>query len=94
MSKIIESKIKKLQELQAFENQFGEAIQDACTNLMTISHDMARKLENADKSVGAIIKEHLKRIDNAIKELNGTRFERKSKAENEAVQPAKKGGKA
>lgn len=94
MSKIIESKIKKLQELQAIENQFDEAIQDACTNLMTTYNDMARKLENADKSVGAIIKEHLKRIDNAIKELNGTRFERKSKLENEAVHPAKKGGKA
>lgn len=30
MSKIIESKIKKLQELQAIENQFDESIQDAC----------------------------------------------------------------
>lgn len=94
MSKIIESKIKKLQELQAIENQFDEATLDACTNLMTIYHDMVRKLENADKSVGAIIKEHLKRIDNAIKELNGTRFGRKNKFENEAVEPAKKGGKA
>lgn len=94
MGKIIESKIKKLQELQAIENQFDEAIQDACTNLMTIYHDMVRKFENADKSVGAIIKEHLKRIDNAIKELNGTRFERKNKVEIEAVEPAKKGGKA
>lgn len=94
MSKIIESKIKKLQELQAIENQFDEAILGACTNLMTTYNDMVRKLENADKSVGAIIKEHLKRIDNAIKELNGTRFERKSKVEIEAIQPAKKGGKA
>ena len=68
MSKIIESKIKKLQELQAIENQFDEAIQDACTNLMA--------------------------IDNAIKELNGTRFERKNKLENEALEPVKKGGKA
>lgn len=93
MSKIIESKIKKLQELQAIENQFDEAIQDACMNLMTIYHDMVCKLENADKSVGAI-KEHLKRIDNAIKELNGTRFERKNKVENEALEPVKKGGKA
>lgn len=94
MSKIIESKIKKLQELQAIENQFDEAIQDACTNLMTIYNDMVRKLENADKSVGAIIKEYLKHIDNAIKELSGTRFERKNKVENEAVEPVKKGGKA
>lgn len=47
MSKIIESKIKKLQELQAIENQFDE-----------------------------------------------TRFERKNKVENEAVEPVKKGGKA
>nr|DAW86751.1 MAG TPA: hypothetical protein [Caudoviricetes sp.] len=94
MSKIIESKIKKLQELQAIENQFDEAIQDVCTNLMTIYYDMVSKLENADKSVGAIIKEHLKRIDNAIKELNGTRFERKNKIENEAADPVKKGGKA
>lgn len=94
MSKIIESKIKKLQELQAIENQFDEVIQDACTNLMTIYHDMLRKLENADKLVGAIIKEHLKRIDNAIKELNGTRFERKNKVENEVVERTKKGGKA
>lgn len=94
MSKIIESKIKKLQELQAIENQFDEAIQDACTNLMTIYNDMVRKLENADKSVAAIIKEHLKRIDNAIKELNGTRFERKNKVVNEALEPVKKGGKA
>lgn len=86
MSKIIESKIKKLQELQAIENQFDEAIQDACTNLMANYYDMVDKLENADKSVGAIINEHLKRIDNAIKELNGTRFERKNKVE--------KGGKA
>lgn len=91
MSKIIESKIKKLQELQAIENQFDEAIQDACRNLMDTQFEMIKKLENADKSVGAIIKEHLKRIDNAIKELNGTRFERKSKVENEAVEPAKKG---
>lgn len=88
------SKIKKLQELQAIENQFDEAIQDACTNLMGIYHDMVRKLENADKSVGAIIKEHIKRINNAIKELNGTRFERKKNAENNDAQPAKKGGKA
>lgn len=51
MSKIIESKIKKL---QAIENQFDEA----------------------------------------IKELNGTRFERKNTVEIEAVEPAKKGGKA
>lgn len=94
MGKIIESKIKKLQELQAIENQFDEAIQDACTNLMNTYHEMARKLENADKSVGAIIKEHLKRIDNAIKELNGTRFERKNKVDYEAAEPAKKGGKA
>lgn len=94
MSKIIESKIKKLQELQAIENQFDEAIQDACRNLMDTQFEMIKKFENADKSVAAIIKEHLKRIDNAIKELNGTRFERKSKVENEAVQPAKKGGKA
>lgn len=94
MSKIIESKIKKLQELQAIENQFDESIQDACRNLMDTQLEMRDKLENVDKSVGAIIKEHLKRIDNAIKELNGTRFERKSKVENEAVQPAKKGGKA
>lgn len=94
MSKIIESKIEKLQKLQAIENKFDEAIHDACMNLMTIYHDMVRKLENADKSVGAIIKEHLKRIDNAIKELNGTRFERKNKVENEAAEPAKKGGKA
>lgn len=94
MSKIIESKIKKLQELQAIENQFDEAIQDACRNLMDTQFEMTKKLENADKSVGAIIKEHLKRIDNAIKELNGTRFERKNKVENEAVEPAKKGGKA
>lgn len=94
MSKIIESKIKKLQELQAIENQFDEAIQDACTNLKNTYHEMARKLENADKSVGAIIKEHLKRIDNAIKELNGTRFERKNKVVYEAVEPVKKGGKA
>lgn len=94
MSKIIESKIKKLQELQAIENQFGESIQDACRNLMDTQLEMRDKLENADKSVGAIIKEHLKRIDNAIKELNGTRFERKNKVENEAVEPAKKGGKA
>ena len=91
MSKIIESKIKKLQELQAIENQFDEAIQDACRNLMDTQSEMRKKLENADKSVGAIIKEHLKRIDNAIKELNGTRFERKNKVENEAVEPAKKG---
>lgn len=94
MSKIIESKIKKLQELQAIENQFDEAIQDACKNLMDMQFEMIKKLENADKSVGAIIKEHLKRIDNAIKELNGTRFERKNKVENEAVEPVKKGGKA
>lgn len=94
MTKIIESKIKKLQELQAIENQFDEAIQDACRNLMDMQFEMRKKLENADKSVGAIIKEHLKRIDNAIKELNGTRFERKNKVENEAVEPAKKGGKA
>lgn len=94
MSKIIESKIKKLQELQAIENQFDEAIQDACTNLVTIYNDMVRKLENADKSVGAIIKEHLKRIDNAIKELKGTRFERKNKVESEALEPVKKGAKA
>lgn len=94
MIKIIESKIKKLQELQAIENQFDEAIQDACRNLMDTQFEMIKKLENADKSVGAIIKEHLKRIDNAIKELNGTRFERKNKVENEAVEPAKKGGKA
>lgn len=94
MSKIIESKIKKLQELQAIENQFDEAIQDACTNLVTIYNDMVRKLENADKSVGAIIKEHLKCIDNAIKELNGTRFERKNKVESEALEPVKKGAKA
>lgn len=94
MSKIIESKIKKLQELQAIENQFDEAIQDACRNLMDTQFEMIKKLENADKSVGAIIKEHLKRIDNAIKELKGTRFERKNKVENEAVEPAKKGGKA
>lgn len=92
MSKIIESKIKKLQELQAIENQFDESIQDACRNLMDTQLEMRDKLENADKSVSAIIKEHLKRIDNAIKELNGTRFERKSKVENEAVQPAKKRG--
>lgn len=94
MSKIIQSKIKKLQELQAIENQFDEAIQDACMNLITIYNDMARNFENADKSVGAIIKEHLKRIDNAIKELNGTRFERKNKVENESLEPVKKGGKA
>lgn len=94
MSKIIESKIKKLQELQAIENQFDEAIQDACRNLMDTQFEMREKLENVDKSVGAIIKEHLKRIDNAIKELNGTRFERKNKVENEAVEPVKKGGKA
>lgn len=83
MSKIIESKIKKLQELQAIENQFDEAIQDACRKLMDTQFEMRKKLENADKSVGAI-----------IKELNGTRFERKNKVENEAVEPAKKGGKA
>lgn len=94
MSKIIESKIKKLQELQAIENQFDEAIQDASRNLMDTHFEMIKKLENADKSVGAIIKEHLKRIDNAIKELNGTRFERKNKVVNEVVEPAKKGGKA
>lgn len=94
MSKIIESKIKKLQELQAIENQFNEAIQDACRNLMDTQFEMRKKLENADKSVCAIIKEHLKRIDNAIKELNGIRFERKNKVGNEAVEPAKKGGKA
>ena len=94
MSKIIESKIKKLQELQAIENQFVEAIQDACRNLMDTQFEMRKKLENTDKSVGAIIKEHLKRIDNAIKELNGTRFERKNKVENEAVEPVKKEGKA
>lgn len=86
MSKIIESKIKKLQELQAIENQFDESIQDACRNLMNMQLEMIDKLDNADKSAGAIIKEHLKRIDNAIKELNGTRFERKSNVE--------KGGKA
>lgn len=91
MSKIIESKIKKLQELQAIEKQFDEAIQYACRNLMDTQLEMTEKLENADKSVGAIIKEHLKHIDNAIKELNGTRFERKNKVENEAVEPAKKG---
>lgn len=94
MSKIIESKTKKLQELQAIENQCDEAIQDACRNLMDTQFEMRKKLENAEKSVVAIIKEHLKRIDNAIKELNGTRFERKNKAENEAVEPAKKGAKA
>lgn len=94
MSKIIESKIKKLHELQAIENQFDEVIQDVCRNLMDTQFNMIKKLENADKSVGAIIKEHLKRIDNAIKELNGTRFERKNKFENEAVEPTKKGGKA
>nr|DAI11369.1 MAG TPA: hypothetical protein [Caudoviricetes sp.] len=94
MSKIIESKIKKLQELQAIENQFDEAIQDACANLMSTRDAMVRKLESADKSNAAIIKEYVKRIDNAIKELNGTRFERKSKAENDAVEPAKKGGRA
>lgn len=94
MSKIIESKIKKLQELQAIENQFDEAIQDACRNLMDTQIEMRDKLENADKSVSAIIKEHLKRIDNAIKELNGTRFERKNKVENEAVESVKKGDKA
>lgn len=94
MSKIIESKIKKLQELQAIENQFDESIQDACKNLMDTRDAMRNKLENADKSVGAIIKEHLRRIDNAIKELNGTRFERKRNAENDNAQPAKKGGKA
>ena len=93
MSKIIESKIKKLQELQAIETQFDEAIQDACANLINTYNNMVRKLESADKSVGAIIKEHLKRIDNAIKELNGTRFERKNKVD-EAVEPVKKGGKA
>lgn len=94
MSKIIESKIKKLQELQAIENQFDEAIQDACRNLMDTQFEMRKKLENADKSAGAIIKEHLKRIDNAIKELNGARFERKNKVENEAVESVKKEGKA
>lgn len=94
MNKIIESKIKKLQELQAIENQFDESIQDACKNLMSTQLEMRDKLENADKSVGAIIKEHLKRIDNAIKELNGTRFERKSNVEDEPYSPPKKGGKA
>ena len=94
MSKIIESKIKKLQELQAIEYQFDASIQDACRNLMDTQLEMRDKLENVDKSVGAIIKEYLKRIDNAIKELTGTRFERKNKVENEAVEPVKKGGKA
>lgn len=94
MSKIIESKIKKLQELQRIENNFHEAIGAAINNLIETYNIMAAMLPNVDKSAGAIIKEHLKRIDNAIKELNGTRFERKSKLENEAVQPAKKGGKA
>lgn len=94
MSKIIESKIKKLQELQRIENNFHEAIDAATNNLIETRNIMAAMVPNVDKSAGAIIKEHLKRIDNAIKELNGTRFERKNKVENEAVQPAKKGGKA
>ena len=94
MSKIIESKIKKLQELQRIENNFHEAIEAATNNLIETRNIMEAMLPNVDKSAGAIIKEHLKRIDNAIKELNGTRSERKSKVENEAVQPAKKGGKA
>lgn len=94
MSKIIESKIKKLQELQRIENNFNEAIEAATNNLIETRNIMAAMVPNVDKSAVAIIKEHLKRIDNAIKELNGTRFERKSKVENEAVQPAKKGGKA
>lgn len=94
MSKIIESKIKKLQELQRIENNFHEAIDAATNNLIETRNSMAAMVPNVDKSAGAIIKEHLKRIDNAIKELNGTRFERKSNVENEAVQPAKKGGKA
>lgn len=94
MNKIIESKIKKLQELQRIENNFHEAIEAATNNLIETRNIMAAMLPNADKSVGAIIKEHLKRIDNAIKELNGTRFERKNKVENEAVEPVKKGGKA
>lgn len=93
MSKIIESKIKKLQELQAIENQFDESIQDACKNLSDTCLEMREKLEYADKSVGAIIKDYLRRIDNAIKELNGTRFERKNKADNCDVNLAK-GGKA
>lgn len=92
MSKIIESKIKKLQELQRIENNFNEAIEAATNNLIETRNIMAAMVPNVDKSAGAIIKEHLKRIDNAIKELNGTRFERKSKVENEAVQPAKKRG--
>lgn len=94
MSKIIESKIKKLQELQRIENNFHEAIEAATNNLIETRNIMAPMVPNVDKSAGAIIKEHLKRIDNAIKELNGTRFERKSKVENEAVQSAKKEGKA
>ena len=94
MSKIIESKIKKLQELQRIENNFHEAIEAATNNLIETYNIMAAMLPNVDKSAGAIIKEHLKRIDNAIKELNGTRFERKNKVENEAIQPAKQGRKA
>ena len=94
MSKIIESKIKKLQELQRIENNFHEAIDAATNNLIETYNIMAAMVSNVDKSAGAIIKEYLKRIDNAIKELNGTRFERKNKVENEAVEPVKKGGKA
>lgn len=94
MSKIIESKIKKLQELQKIENNFHEAIEAATNNLIETRNIMSAMLPNVDKSAGAIFKEYLKRIDNAIKELNGTRFERKSEVENEAAQPAKKGGKA
>lgn len=81
MNKIIESKIKKLQELQAIENQFDESIEDACKNLSDTYLEMREKLEYADKSVSAIIKDYLRRIENAIKELNGTRFERKKKAD-------------
>lgn len=91
MSKIIESKIKKLQELQAIENQFDESIQEACRNLSDMCLEMKEKLENADKLVGAIIKDYLRRIDNAIKELNGTRFERKKKADTSDAQRAKRG---
>ena len=94
MSKIIESKIKKLQELQTIENRFDEAIKYACENLLAVQVELQTNTKNFDKSVSAIVKEYAKRINNAIKELNGTRFERKKNAENDDAQPAKKGGKA
>ena len=70
-NKTLEAAKAKVEALEKVEKEYSEVVANASNALESALKTMREKLETANKSVGAILKVQIKRIERAYNVLTG-----------------------